>query len=210
MHQGERTGHRAALLRDIGVNAVAPYATYLILHGAGIATVPALAAGAMFPAGAVLVTRLRSGRIDALGIIMLVATGAGVLGGLVFTSPLLLLARGSLITGGIGMLFLASLAAPRPLVFHLISSTGQAPARAARYDALWSDMARFRSVMRRMTTIWGIVLLAEALVRLLLIGLLPIEVFLPFSEVMWIAVFGGMTAWSWRYGRRQMAALIET
>ncbi|MFO1028859.1 MAG: VC0807 family protein [Acetobacteraceae bacterium] len=198
---------RGALLRDIGVNAVVPYVTYLLLRHLGVAVIPALAAGAVFPAGAALVTFRRAGRIDALGVIMLVATGASMIGALLFTSPYLLLAKGSLITGGIGVLFLGSLAAQRPLVFHLIGSTGQDASGAALYDTLWNTVPPFRTLMRRLTLAWGVVLITEAALRLLLIDLLPIEVFLPVSEVMWIAVFAGMTAWSWRYGARRMSAL---
>ncbi len=203
----DRQARRTALLRDIGINAVAPYATYLVLHLAGVAVIPALAAGAVFPAGATVVTFLRTGRIDALGIIMLVATAASILGALLFTSPYLLLAKGSLITAGVGVLFLASLMAQRPLVFHLVSSTGQDGSGAARYDGLWQQAPAFRALMRQLTWIWGVALLAEATLRLLLIDRLPIELFLPVSEVMWIGMFAGLTAWSWRHGSRRLAAL---
>jgi hypothetical protein len=56
--------------------------------------------------------------------------------------------------------------------------------------------------MRRLTAIWAVGLLLEATVRLMLIPLLPIAVFLPISEAMWIVFFAAMTAWSWRYGTR--------
>ena len=198
---------RLALARDITVNAVAPYVTFLLLRAVGVGVVTALATGAIFPAGATIVTLIRNRRIDALGIIMLVATAASIVGAMLFTSPYLLLAKGSLITGGVGLLFLGSLAARRPLVFHLISNTGQDKSGAARYDALWHDVAPFRSVMRQLTLIWGVVLIAEATLRLLLIGRIPVALFLPISEVMWIAVFAGMTAWSWRFGRKRLARL---
>src|SRR4051794_29553088 len=202
---GDRRARRLALLRDIGINAVVPYVTYLALRHAGVAVVPALAAGAIFPAGAATLTFIRARRIDALGIIMLVATAASIVGALLFTSPYLLLAKGSLITGGIGVLFLASRVANRPLTFLLVSNPGQDRPGAARYDALWQQAPPFRQLMRRLTWIWGIALLAEATLRLLLIDMLPIELFLPISEVMWIGLFAGLTAWSWRYGNRRMA-----
>ena len=82
----------SALLRDIGVNAVAPYVTFLILHDRGIGTAAALAAGAVFPAGATIVGFLVQRRVQALGIIVLIATAAGIVGALLFTSPYLLLA----------------------------------------------------------------------------------------------------------------------
>jgi hypothetical protein len=47
---------RRGLLWEILVNALLPYATYLVLTRAGFATVPALVAGAAFPAIAALIT----------------------------------------------------------------------------------------------------------------------------------------------------------
>jgi hypothetical protein len=61
--------------------------------------------------------------------------------------------------------------------------------------------------MRRLTAIWAIALLGEATLRLALIPMLPIAIFLPVSEAMWIGFFTLMTAWSWRYGRRVVARL---
>lgn len=199
---------RAALLRDLGVNAVAPYATYLILHAHDLATVPALALGALFPAAAIIFDFVR-GRVQALGLIVLVATAASIVGALLFTSPYLLLAKGSLVTGGVGTLFLLSLAARRPLVFHLVGGTGQDQAGRERYATLWQSAPRFRWLMRRLTLIWGAALYVEATLRLLLIELLPIVVFLPISEAMWIIFFAAMTMWSWRYGGRQMAEIQD-
>ncbi|HBF29137.1 MAG TPA: hypothetical protein DDW73_05900 [Rhizobium sp.] len=47
-----------------------------------------------------------------------------------------------------------------------------------------------------------VALLCEAGLRLVLIPLLPVEIFLLVSEVMWLAFFALLMAWSYRYGRR--------
>lgn len=196
---------RAALVRDIGINAGAPYATYLTLRWYDVGVVPALAAGAIFPVSAIIVGILRNRRVDALGIIILVATAASILGSILFTSPYLLLAKGSLLTGGIGTLFLLSLAAQRPLIFYLASTTGRDAASRAEFEQMWQEEPHYRSLMRRLTLVWGIGLYCEASLRLVLIPLLPIVVFLPVSEAMWILFFLGLSAWSWRYSTRHMA-----
>jgi hypothetical protein len=201
---------RAALVRDIGINAVAPYATYLALRWYDVGVVPALAAGAIFPVTNIIVGFVRKRRVDGLGMIILVATAASILGSLLFTSPYLLLAKGSLLTGGIGTLFLLSLAARRPLIFYLASTTGQDAAGRAEYEAMWQEEPRYRSLMRRLTLVWGIGLYCEASLRLILIPLLPIVVFLPVSEATWIVFCMALAAWSWRYGERHMAELEET
>jgi hypothetical protein len=196
---------RAALIRDIGINAGAPYATYLALRWYDVDVVLALAAGAIFPVSAIVVGFARNRRVDALGIIIQVATAASILGSLLFTSPYLLLAKGSLLTGGVGTMFLVSLAARRPLIFHLASTTGQDEAGRAEYEQMWQEDARYRSLMRRLTLVWGLGLYCEASLRLVLIPLLPIALFLPASEAMWIVFFMALTAWSWRYSEGTMA-----
>jgi len=195
---------RATLIRDLAVNVAAPYATYLLLSHEGVSLVWSLAAGSIFPLSATLVGFVRSRRVDALGIIVLVVTAASILGALAFTSPYLLLAKGSLITGGIGTLFLLSLLLSRPLIYHLASNTGQDPEARAEFAATWENEPAFRRLMRRLTLVWGLGMYAEASLRLLLIGHLPVAVFLPVSEAMWIAFFALMSLWSWRYAMKQM------
>ena len=199
-----RRPSRTALVRDLGINVAAPYATYLLLSHEGVSLVWALAAGSVFPLTATLVGFARSRRVDALGIIVLVVTAASIIGALLFTSPYLLLAKGSLITGGIGTLFLLSLLMSRPLIYHLASNTGQDPETRAEYIAMWEAEPGFRRLMRRLTLIWGVGMYVEASLRLLLIGRLPVAVFLPVSEAMWILFFALMMLWSWRYASRQM------
>lgn len=195
---------RWALARDMGINVVAPYATYLLLQHEGVSLVWSLAAGSVFPLAATLVGFARSRRVDALGIIVLVVTAASIIGAVLFTSPYLLLAKGSLITGGIGTLFLLSLLMQRPLIYHLASNTGQDPEARAEYAAMWDSEPAFRHLMRRLTLMWGLGMYVEASLRLLLIGRLPVAVFLPVSEAMWILFFALMTLWSWRYASKRM------
>ena len=98
---------------------------------------------------------------------------------------------------------LGSLFARRPLVFFLASLGGD-PEDRAEADAQWEKEPRYRRLMRRITVVWGIALLCEASLRLVLIPLLPIALFLPVSEAMWIGCCLLMIAWSWRYGSREM------
>jgi hypothetical protein len=194
---------RTVLLRDIFVNAGLPYATYLLLSYQGVPTVPALAAGAVFPVGAIIWGFVRERRVQTLGMIVLVATVVSILAALYFTSPFLALAKGSLFTGSLGLAFLGSLFARRPLVFHL-ARLGQDDADRQHTEILWETVPLYRRMMRRITVVWSVALLIEASLRLILIPLLPIALFLPISEAMWLCCLGLMIAWSWRYGARQM------
>lgn len=192
--------------KDLIVNAALPYATYLILsHFLHWNDVNALAAGAVFPLASILVTFAKEGRLQAIGLIVLVATIASIVGSFLLDSPTLLLAKGSLITGMVGLVFAVSLLWKRPLVYF-IATGGDAEARREG-EQLWAGVPRYRQVMRTITIAWAVALFVEATVRLILIPLLPIEVFLPISETMWIVFFAPMTAWSWRYGRREIGKL---
>lgn len=194
---------RAVLVRDIGVNVVLPYATYLVLSHEDVPTVQALAAGAVFPVAAIIMGFVRERRVQALGMIVLVATVASILAALYFTSPFLALAKGSLFTGSLGLVMLGSLFARHPLVFYLARLGGDEEDRQ-HAETLWETEPRYRRLMRHITVVWAVALLCEASLRLALIPLLPVALFLPVSEAMWIGCCGLMIAWSWRYGARQM------
>ena len=197
---------RAILVRDICVNAVLPYATYLVLSYEGVPTVQALAAGAVFPVAGILWGFVRERRVQALGMIVLVVTVASILTALYFTSPFLALAKGSLFTGSLGLLMLGSLFARRPLVFHLANLSADAEDRAEA-EKMWETEPRYRRLMHRITVVWAVALLCEASLRLILIPLLPIALFLPLSEAMWICCMALMIGWSWRYGEREMGRI---
>ena len=192
------------LLRDIGINAGLPYATYLLLSSQGVPAVQALAAGAVFPVGAIIVGFIRERRVQALGMIVLVATLASMLVALYFTSPFLALAKGSLFSALFATILLLSLLARRPLVFHL-ATMAQDPAEKQQSEALWASEPRYRAMLRRITLVWALAFIVEGSLRLVLIPLLPIALFLPLSEAMSLGCIGVMIAWSWRYGSRQMA-----
>lgn len=192
--------------KDLIVNVALPYATYLLLHHVlHQSTVTSLAVGAIFPIVSIIVTSLVERRVQAIGIVVLTATLASIAGSVFLDSPTLLLAKGSLITGVIGLVFAGSLLAPRPLVFYVV--TGEAPEIREEADALWNNVPRYRQVMRIITIAWAVALLVEASVRLVLIPLLPIEIFLPVSETMWVVFFIPMIAWSRWYGKRETEKL---
>ena len=197
---------RAVLLRDIAINAGLPYATYLILTWQGVPTVQALAAGAVFPVGAIVLGFIRERRVQALGVIVLAATLASMLAALYFTSPFLALAKGSLFSALFSALLLASLLARRPLVFHL-ATMGQDATERQHSEALWNAEAGYRRMMRHITLAWAAAFIVEGSLRLALIPLLPIAIFLPASEAMSLGCIALMAAWSWRYGSRQMARI---
>lgn len=192
------------MLQDIIVSAGLPYLTFLILSSHGVSTVAALAVGAIFPVASIAVAFARNRRIQAIGVLTLAATVASVITSLYFQSPYLALAKASIITGCIGLVFGLSLFAPRPLVFYLAARD---PAGRQGQENRWQTAPGYRRVMRFITGVWCVAMLCEAGLRLVLIPLLPVEIFLPVSEIMWLGFFALLMAWSYRYGRQKMARL---
>jgi hypothetical protein len=191
---------RRGLIRDIIVNAVLPYATYLGLTAWGVATVPALVAGAVFPTTSILFGAIRQRRVQAIGIIVLTATAASVASALWFTSPFLALARGALMTMLMAAVLLGSLFARRPLLFHLANAGQEAEARREA-DVEWTSDPAFRRTMRLLTAVWGVGLLLEAGLSLVVIVSLPVAAVVPVNEVLFWAFFGVLGYGTYRYAQ---------
>ncbi len=189
---------RRGLIRDIGVNAVAPYATYLGLTAYGVDTVWALVAGAIFPTAAILVGAIRQRRVQAIGILVLTATAASVGSALWFTSPFLALARGSLMTALTAIVLLASLMMRRPLLFHLANAGRDAAAREEA-ETEWNAEPAVRRMMWQLTAVWGVALLVETALSLVVIVSLPVAAVIPVNEGLFWAYFGALAFGSYKY-----------
>lgn len=191
------------MIPNIIVSGVLPFVLYQALKGHGVATVPALCAGAIFPGGSTLLHWLRTRQADVIGIMTLVFLIVPVTMSLISDNARFVLSKDSFVTGLSGLLFLGSLLTARPMVFYLYRqfTTGGDPERIAGYNAQWQN-ARFRHGIATMTATWGVVLLVEAMVRIALVFVPPVPVFLVASQVLVYAVLSVMIPWSMRYSRR--------
>jgi hypothetical protein len=81
-------------------------------------------------------------------------------------------------------------------------ATDGSAAALARWDGFWDDLSVFRRGQRVLTGVWGAALLIEAVIRIPLAFVLPLNVMVAISNIMPIAVITALTFWSIRYGRR--------
>ena len=196
--------------------AVIPLAVYYVVrrHVSGDAT--ALVIAGAFPAGWVLVELARKRTLDAIGSITLFGFLAGIaasyaLGGNAFV----LKVRDSAFTALFGLVCLVSLAWHRPMMFHLgkALSAGDDKDRRAAYDELFT-LPTSRRTFVIITAAWGVGLLVEAGVRVLLAVALPTGTFLAVSPVVGGVFFGGLFIFTLRYSKiaraRGEALLAET
>lgn len=191
------------MLPSIVINGVLPFLLYQVLKRSGVATVPALSAGAIFPIVSTVVGWLRTRQADVIGLISLFFIVIGVLTSLLSGDVRFTLLKESFLTGLNGLIFFGSLFTARPLMFYLArqATTGGNPEAIAIWNARWQS-PMFRHVMRTMTSVWGGVFLADALIRVALVFVLPTSTFLVVSQVMFYAVLIGTMRWTMSYGRR--------
>jgi intracellular septation protein A len=183
---------------QILLGAVAPFVTYQVATGLGASELSALAWGAVFPLGGIALGFARRHRFDVISATSLAAIAVGLGGALLLHSARFLLVKDSLVSATIGLAFLGSLLAARPLIF--VIGRAQSPERAAVFDARWADAA-FRRALRVMTAVWGGVLLAEAVTRIVLSLVVAPGVLLAISPLLTLVFLGSVGLWTVRRRR---------
>ena len=187
---------------DLLLGIAAPIAAYWVLTSFGASDLTALAWGALFPVAGVLLGVVRERRVDIVAAFSLGAIAVSLAGALLLHSTTFLLVKESLVTGVIGLGFLGSLLARRPLPVLLLRSR---PGAAEVIEARWADPG-FRRALRGITIVWGCALLAEAGLRAVLALFVPPGVLMVVSPLLAAAVLGPVALWT----ARRRAALRRT
>lgn len=188
-----------AMRGSLLLNVAAPFVSYEIMTRHGGSELTALAVGSIFPVLGIGIAAIRRRRLDWIGLISLAAMVVGLVGALVFVNPRFLLLKDSITTATVGLAFLASLAAPRPLIFVLARQMNSSdPSARAALDRRWSSSPQARRRIRRFTAAWGLALIGEAALRAALSYLVAPATLVLVSPLLAAAVFGGMAAWSIR------------
>ncbi len=196
----------ALLNGPVLLGVAAPFAAYQVGTGLGASEVTALAWGAVFPLVGIALGFARTRHLDAISAISLASIIVGLGGGLLLHSAEFLLVKDSLVTATVGLTFLGSLLAARPLIFTI--GRAQAPGRADVFDRRWAEPA-FRQALRTMTAVWGTALLAEATARVVLSLLVPPGVLLLVSPLLAAAFIGPVAIWTMRRRARMRPAAAD-
>lgn len=179
-----------------------PLVAYSMLRSAGQSQVSALILSGAFPALGILVGVIRHRRVDAIGVLVLLGIVVGTVLGLLSGSARLVLAEGSVPTAVFGLVCLGSLWARRPLIYRFaIEFIGADTPRGRDFESLWQYPA-FRHSFRLYTVVWGVVYLAEAAARIIIIETASTSTALTVSKVMPYAVAAALVGWMVAYGRR--------
>ncbi len=179
----------------LGLNLVAPIVLYYALRAAGLGVYLALLIGAVAPLLGAVVNLIRRERLDFLGLFMLsmllLSAGVSLLSG----SPRFLLAKDGWLTGVSGLWMLCSVRARRPLTYLFARpllegvTARLAGSSSVSWDSLWERAPRFRHIWRVATVIWGLALLIDAAIRVLMAYTLPVDVVPALGGALWPVTF---------------------
>lgn len=195
-----RMSKRTYVVVTLLLNGVVPWILYVWLSNY-MSSLAALSIATLVPLSDNVIHLWKHKHLDAFGGLMLFTFVFTLILVALGGSEKLLLVRESLITASVGIIFLLSLLFSRPLMFYL----------ALRFIANnefvdnW-NIKYFRNVMRLMTFIWGIILLLEAVVRVIMVFKLSTEQYLLFSNFVLYGFIGIAILWTIIYrkisGRR--------
>ena len=213
--QALQTQRMVPSLRELGpkviLAGVLPFVGYTLLRPHVASDATALAAVMVFPLADIGIERVRRGRFEPIGMIALFGIAVGLLGAVLFHGNVMLLKlRESVLTGAFGLICLGSLAARRPAMFYLgrTFATAGDPKAVEEFNAIWERPGVPRR-FKKVTAVWGIGLLGEAVLRTVFAYTLSTGRFLAVTPVLgWgtIALLIWYSVQQRRKGEAQAAA----
>ncbi|HEY4603460.1 MAG TPA: VC0807 family protein [Blastococcus sp.] len=196
---------RRTMARGLALDVGLPVVTYYVLHAAGVSNWFALLAATLVAGARIVLVAIRQRVLNALAFVMLVIYGLGLALTFATGDVRFLVLKDSIGTGVLGLLFLCFALAGHPLT--LAATRTWAPERAAAMAERYRTEPAVRHGHFVASMVWGVGLLAEALVRVLLVFLLPISVVVGLSTALAVLVIGSLTMWTGWYIRRARRTL---
>ena len=193
---------------EIIVNVGLPFLAYQIVAPRAGNTAGLLASSAP-PTIWALLEFARRRRVDALSMLVLCGIVLSLLALLGGGSARLLQVREHMVTALIGIVFLGSAAAGRPLIYQLARAglARRTPQDLAAFEAR-RDKAEFRRMMTIMTLVWGSGLLGSAMLASVLVFVVSARTNLIIGPVIGYGTLGALSLWTAQYRRRMRRRTI--
>ncbi|WP_410598870.1 VC0807 family protein [Amycolatopsis sp. lyj-90] len=198
--RGSRNPALTLLLWDVAL----PLAAYYGLRLAGQSEQVSLLAGAAIAAFRIAWAAVRDRSFDGFAALLAGVLGVGLVLSLFTGDARFLLLKESFGTATAGIVLLVSCFSRTPMMLIAVRA-GSSVAKRAEIDRLAGEVPGFRRAFTRMSAVWGVALLLEAVVRVPLVYTLSADVMNGLSVVLLIAVIGGLSLWSVRYAGKVLA-----
>lgn len=191
------------------INGVLPLLIYKMLEGQ-VSEVTALSIATLVPLLDTLYHLVRHKKFDVFAAFMAAGFILSILAVLLGGDQKLILLRESFVTGVMGLIFLGSLAFSKPLIYHfaLRFTVGNDENQQAIFSENWK-YPYVRKVMRVMTAGWGIALLGEAVIKVILVYTLSTTVFLAVSHIVMYGIIGLAIVWTYLYRKSSRQRLQQ-
>ncbi|WP_020574787.1 VC0807 family protein [Actinopolymorpha alba] len=191
-----------SLLWDIGPSIAAYYGCRAL----GASTYVSLLVGTLVAGVRVAYVALRARRFDAFAAFMVATFGIGLVLSFLTGDEQFLVAKESFGTAAAGLGFLGSCVVGRPLTFYAAQRFSAATTEARDWwERMWATVPGFRRTFLLTSVVWGVTLLVEAAVRIVLAYSLPVDVVVGISPILGIGTFALLITWTVWYARRAQA-----
>jgi hypothetical protein len=173
------------------LDVIVPLVSFYVLRTAGLSTFWSLVVGGALTAPISVINTIRRGKLDRLGILVIAELVLGIVLDLTVRNVRFTLARGSLFVALAGIWILVSAFTSRPLT--VAATKPFAAAKGGRnginaFEWLAGNSPRFLRIHRSICVLWGVMLLAYAAVRVIIIYSVSM------SEAVWTTEFPGIIA----------------
>ncbi|WP_069769204.1 VC0807 family protein [Streptomyces sp. LUP30] len=192
-NQHKKQNAFAPLIVDVAV----PLGSYYLFRDAfGMSTFAALAWSSVVPAGRTLWSALRERAVNGLAGLILVVNVVGLVLSFVSGDPRLMLAKDSGVSSTVGIGILVSVVLGRPMMtaglkpFLVKSDTVREAAWARLESGAAAASADFRRRERAFSLVWGAVLLAECVVRIVGAYTVPVDTMVWLGSVVMVMAIG--------------------
>ena len=165
-------------------------------------SLPALILATLAPIVENFIFLLKRKTLDIFGIMMLGSIVLSIVLATLGGDEKLVLMRESFVTVAIGSSFIVSLFFRRPLIYYL-AKRFVSGVTAKELEERWS-VPYFRFGFRLVTIVWGVLLLLEAIVRIVLVYQISTELFLVLSNLIFYGAIGCAAVWTIGYRRHAM------
>ncbi len=198
-----------AVLMSIVINGVIPLVVYNLLTPY-TTSLTALMIATAIPLADNLLFIWKYKKVDAFAAFMLLGFVLSILAFFIGGSEKLILIRESFVTGVMGLVFLVSLLFSRPLIYHFAVKflAGDNRSKQDIFIEGWKQ-PYFRFVLRLMSAVWGIALVGEAIIKIILVNQLSVTAFLAVSPLIFYSVLGVTILWTIFYRKHAKKKLTS-
>lgn len=200
-----RTGMRRTLIIQLLTDVVVPLVAFYTLRHLGVSVLLASVISGAVPALRTALSAAR-GRMDAIGLVMISLFAAGAVLAYLEGSPRIIYAKDGWLTGLLGIWAIVSLAMKRPFMLHagrMIATAKKGADAATAWEQRWHDEPRFRHDLRLVSCVVGVILILDAVVRVVIAYTLPVDLIPAVTNIQYVIMLAGLLGWFFPFTSRR-------